>query len=56
MSVDAYQQVLWFDVSVDDVDAVQVLQGSGEVVHHGSGVPLRVFCRGGDGIEQIASL
>ena len=54
--VDVYQQVLWFDVPVDDVDAVQVLQGSGEIVHHGGGVPLRVFRRGGDGIEQISSL
>lgn len=46
-----YQQVLRFDVSVDDVHAVQVLQGSGQVVDHDAGVPLGVLGRGGDGIE-----
>lgn len=46
-----YQQVLWFNVSVDDVDAVQVFQSSSEVVHHDGGVSLCVFGRGGDGIE-----
>lgn len=51
MSADAYQQVLWFDVSVDDAGAVQVLQRSGEVVHHDAGVSLRVLGRGGDGIK-----
>lgn len=50
-SIKIYQQVLWFNVSVDDVDAVQVLQSSSEIVHHERGIPLRVFSRGGDGIE-----
>lgn len=53
---DKYQQVLRLDVPVDDVDAVQVLQRSGQVAHHDGGVPLGVFGRGGDGIEQISAL
>ena len=37
------QQVLWFDVSVDDVEAVEVLYGTGQVEHHAGGVSLRVL-------------
>lgn len=55
-SADKYQQVLRFYVSVDDVDAVQVLQSSSQVEHHDGGVPLGVFGRGGDGVEQISTL
>lgn len=39
-----HQQVLWFDVSVDNVHPVQVLDGSCQVKHHGTGVPLAVLC------------
>lgn len=56
VSVRAYQQVLWFDVSVDDVHSVQVLDGSGQVEHHGTGVPLAVLCGRGDGVKQVATL
>lgn len=52
----SYQQVLWFDVSVYDVHSVQVLDGSGQVEHHGAGVSLAVLCRGSDGVEQISTL
>ena len=38
-----YQQVLWLDVSVDDVEAVEVPEGLGQVVDHAAGVPLRVL-------------
>ena len=51
-----YQQVLRFDVSVDDVHPVQVLDGSGQVEHHGAGVPLAVLSGGGDGVKQVAAL
>lgn len=51
-----YQQVLWFDVSVDDVHPVQVLDGSSQVEDHGAGVVLTVLCGGGDGIEQVTAL
>lgn len=51
-----YQQVLWFDVSVDDVHSVQVLDGSGQVEHHGAGITLAVLCGGGDGIKQVTAL
>lgn len=51
-----YQQVLWLDVSVHDVDAVQVLERPGQVVHHDGGVSLGVFGRGGDGVKQVSSL
>lgn len=56
MCVCAYQQVLWFDVSVDDVHSVQVLDGSCQVEDHGAGVVLAVLCGGGDGVEQVAAL
>lgn len=52
----AYQQVLWFDVSVDNVHPVQVFDGSSQVEHHGASVVLAVLCGGGDGIEQVAAL
>lgn len=51
-----YQQVLRFDVSVDDVHAVQVLDGSRQVEHHGAGVALAVLSGGSDGVEQVAAL
>lgn len=52
----SYQQVLRFDVSVDDVHPVQVLDGSGQVEHHGAGVTLAVLSGGGDGVKQVAAL
>lgn len=52
----SYQQVLWFDVSVDDVHPVQVLDGAGQVEHHGAGVTLAVLCGGSDGVEQVSTL
>jgi len=54
--ISVYQQVLWFDVSVNDVHPVQVLDGSGQVEHHGAGIPLAVLCGGGDGVKQVAAL
>lgn len=52
----SYQQILWFDVTVDDVDAVQVFDGAGQVVQHPTGVSLSVFVSGSDGIEEVSSL
>lgn len=37
----SYQQVLRFDVSVHDVEAVEVFNGVGQVVKHATGIP---FC------------
>ena len=52
----AHQQVLWFDVSVDNVQTVQVLDGVGQVVQHAAGVSLRVSVGGRDGVEKVAPL
>lgn len=52
----SHQQVFWFDVPVHNVEAVQVLDGVGQVVEHAAGVPFRVSVGRGDGIEQIAPL
>lgn len=52
----SYQQILWFDVTVDDVEAVQVFDGAGQVVQHPTGISLSVFVSGGDGIEEVSSL
>ena len=52
----SYQQILWFDVTVDDVEAVQVFDGTGQVVQHPTGISLSVFVSGGDGIEEVSSL
>ena len=52
----AHQQVLGLDVAVHDVQAVQVLDGAGQVVQHPAGVPLRVLVRGSDGVKQVSSL
>ena len=52
----SYQQVLWLDVTVDNVGAVQVFDGTGQVVQHPTGVSLRVLVSGSDGIEEVSSL
>ena len=46
-----YQKVFWLDVSVHDAEAVQILDGTGQVEHHRTGISLRVFVRGGDGVK-----
>lgn len=51
-----YQQVLWFDISVDDVHPVQILDRSSQVEHHGTGVTLAVLSGGGDGVKQVTAL
>lgn len=51
-----HQQVLWLDVPVDDVQAVQVLDGAGQVEEHTAGVPLCVLVGGGDGVKEVPSL
>lgn len=52
----SHQQVLWLDVPVDDIQAVQVLDGAGQVEEHTAGVPLCVLVGGGDGIKEVPSL
>lgn len=52
----AHQQVLGLDVPVDDIQAVQVLDGAGQVEEHTAGVPLCVLVGGGDGIKEVPSL
>lgn len=51
-----HQQVFWFDVSVHNVEAVEVFDGIGQIVEHAAGVSLRVSVGRGDGIEQISPL
>lgn len=51
-----HQQVFWFDVSVDNVEAVEVFDGAGQIVEHAAGVSLCVSIGRGDGIEQISPL
>lgn len=51
-----HQQVFWFDVSVDNVEAVKVFDGTGQIVEHAAGVSLCVSIGRGDGIEQISPL
>ena len=41
---------------MDDVEAVQVFDGAGQVVQHPTGISLSVFVSGGDGIEEVSSL
>lgn len=55
-SARTHQQVFWFDVSVHNVEAVEVFDGAGQVVQHATGVPLRVPVGRCDGIEKISSL
>lgn len=52
----SYQQVLRLDVAVDDVQAVQVFDGTGQVVQHSTGVSLGVFVSGSDGIKEVSAL
>lgn len=52
----SYQQVLRLDVTVDDVQAVQVFDGTGQVVQHPAGVSLCVFASGSDGVEKVSTL
>lgn len=51
-----HQQVFRFDVSVDNVEAVEVFDGIGQIVEHAAGVSLRVSVGRGDGVEQISAL
>lgn len=51
-----YQEVLWLDVSVHNAEAVEVPEGIGQVVHHGTAIPLRVLGGRGNGIEEISTL
>lgn len=55
-SAPTHQQVLWFDVSVHNVEAVEVFDSAGQIVQHAAGVPLRVSVGRRDGVEKISSL
>lgn len=52
----SYQQVLWLDVTVDDVQTVQVFDGTGQVVEHPTGISLCVFASGSDGVKKVSAL
>lgn len=41
---------------MDDVQAVQVFDGTGQVVQHPTGISLCVFASGSDGIEKVSAL
>lgn len=51
-----HQQVFWFDVSVHNVEAVEVFDGINQIVEHAAGVSLCVSVGRGDGIKQISPL
>lgn len=51
-----HQQVFWFYVSVDDIQTVQVLDGTCQIKEHAAGVSLRIFVGGNDCIKEITSL
>lgn len=38
-----YQEVFWLDVSVHDAEAVEIPEGVGQVVHHGTAISLGVL-------------
>lgn len=52
----SYQQVLRLDITVDDVQAMQVFDGTGQIVQHPTGISLSVFVRGSNGIKEVSSL
>lgn len=54
--VRTHQQVFRFDVSVHNVEAVEVFDGVGQIVEHAAGISLCVSVGRGDGIEQISPL
>lgn len=51
-----HQQVFWFDVSVHNVEAVEVFDGIDQIVEHAAGVSLCVPGGTGDGVEKISPL
>lgn len=51
-----YQQIFWFYVSVDNIETVQVLDGTCQIEQHTAGVSLCISVRGDDGIEEIPTL
>lgn len=51
-----HQQVFWFYVSVDNIETVQVLDGTCQIEQHTAGVSLCVLIGGGDCIKEIAPL
>lgn len=51
-----YQEVFWFYVSVDNIETVQVLDGTRQVEQHTAAVSLCVFVWRGDGIKEITPL
>lgn len=51
-----HQQVFWFYISVDNIETVQVLDGTGQVEEHAAGISLCVFVRGDDCVKEISTL
>lgn len=51
-----YQEVLWLDVSVHDAQAMEIPEGAGQVVHHGTAISLSVLGRRGNRIKEISTL
>lgn len=51
-----HQQVFGFYISVDNIQTVQVLDGTGQVEEHAAGISLCVFVRGDDCVKEIAAL
>lgn len=51
-----YQQIFWFYVSVDNIETVQVLDGTCQIEQHTAGISLCISVRGDDGIKEITPL
>lgn len=51
-----HQEVFWFYISVDNIETVQVLDGTGQVEEHAAGISLCVLVRGDDCIKEITAL
>jgi len=46
-----YEEIFGFDVSVHNVERVEIVNGAGDVVHHAAGITLRVLGRRRDRLK-----
>lgn len=51
-----YQEIFWFYVSVDNIETVQVLDGTRQIEQHTAAISLCVFVWRDDCIKEIAPL
>lgn len=46
-----YQEIFWLDVSVHNVETMEVFECAGQIVDHCTPISLCIFCRGSDSIK-----